>query len=299
MKKLLLYSFIILTVILGCRKSVNEILPPPTAVPEPLLKKDASTDVTITAQTPELFNATFSVGVHFPGVETPSKMDVVIRRIGRNVALQRIDTLYKPFKNDVTTFPSNFTVTGPQLETLFGREILLGDKFDIGVDVTTADGKKYFAFPPVGVAYGTGVASSAGASTMIRYEAICKFIPEEYAGNFKVTVDGFNDDFGVGTIVPVTVVNDHQLSFLSPVSGAPILVNVNVLTNETSIVKQQYGDYKAAGIDPTWPYGMVSAETVSSLNNFVAPCDLVLSLQIKYTVSAGNFGDYTLSMQKQ
>lgn len=298
MKTLLLYSFIILAVISGCRKSDNEKLPQLTEVPEPLLKKDASTDLTITAQTPELFNATFSVGVLFPGVLDPAKMDVVIRRIGMNTAIQKVDTLYKTFKADVTTYPTNVNVTGPQLKALFNRDILLGDKFDIGADITTTTGKKYFAFPAVGVAYGTGVASSAGASTLIRYEAICKYIPSQYAGNFKVTVDGWAD-FGVGTIVPVTVVNDHQLSFKSPISGAPIIVDVNVITNETSIAKQPYGDYKAAGIDPTWPYGMASAETINSLNNYVAPCDLVLSLQIKYTVSAGGFGDFTLTMKKQ
>lgn len=297
MKTLLLYSFIILTVITGCRKSDNERVPEVTAVPEPLFKKDASTDLTITAQTPDLFKATFSVGVLFPGVLDPAKMDVVVRRIGRNTTLQKIDTLYKTLKADITAYPTNVTVTGPQLKALFGRDILLGDKFDFGADVTTTTGKKYFAFPAVGVAYGTGVASSAGASTLIRYEAICKFIPSQYAGNFKVTVDGWND-FGVGTVVPITVVNDHQLSFKSPVSGAAIIIDVNVITNETSIAKQAYGDYKAAGIDPTWTYGMASVETINSLNNYVAPCDLVLSLQIKYTVSAGNFGDYTLTLQK-
>ena len=287
----------ILMVISGCRKSDNEKLPEVTGVPEPLFKKDASTDLTITAQTPELFKATFSVGVLFPGVVNPAKMDVVIRRTGLNTATQKVDTLIKTFKSDVTTYPTNFSVTGPELEALFNRPILLGDKFDFGADVTTTDGKKYFAFPAIGVAYGTGVASSAGASTLIRYEAICKFIPSEYAGNFKVTEDGWND-FGVGTIVPVTVVNDHQLSFKSPVSGASIIVDVNVITNETSIAKQAYGDYKAAGIDPTWPYGVASVETVNSLNNFVAPCDLILSLQTKYSVSAGSFPDQTLSMQK-
>lgn len=283
----------VLTVISGCRKSDNAILPPLTSVPEPLLKKDASTDLTITAQTPELFKATFSIGVLFPGVETPTKMDVVIRRIGMNATLQRVDTLIKTFKADVTTYPSTFNVTGPELQTLFGRDILLGDKFDIGADVTVASGKKYFAFPSIGVAYGTGVASSAGASTMIRYEAICKFIPEDFAGNFKVIGSDEWADFGVGTVVPITVVNDHQLSFISPLNGKPIIVDVNVLTNETSIAKQSYGAY-----DSPWAYGDISVATITSLNNFVAPCDLILSLQINYTVSAGGFGDFTLAFQK-
>jgi len=273
----------------SCQKSDNPKVPEITAVPFPLLVKDAKTDLTITAQTPASFNAKFDVGLMFPGGEIPSKFDVVIRK-------NEVNTAVKTFKADVTTFPSTLGITGAELIALFGP-IVLGDRFDVGVDITTKDGAKFLAFPTVGVPYGTGVSAAAGASVVVRYEAICKYTAAEYAGNFEVVTDGWAD-FGVGTVIPVTVVSEGKLSFVSPVSGKAIIVDVNTATNAVSVAKQEYGDYKAAGIDSTWPYGMASVASVNSANNFVAPCDLVLSMQLSYTVSAGGFGNYTLKLKK-
>lgn len=289
MKKLILYSFMSLFLISSCRESDNANVPEFIEVPMPTVKK-VSGDPTISVQNPDAFNAKFSVGLYFPDGDKPAKMDVIVRKNQSN-------TTTKVLKTDITTYPTELSITGAELKALFGV-IVLGDKFDLGVDITLANGRKYLAFPTVGVPYGAGVASPAGSSTSTRFEAVCKFTAADYAGNFKVLVDDFNNDFGVGTVIPITVVNDHQLSFVSPVNGAAIIIDVNTATNETKIVKQAYGDYKAAGIDPTFPYGVVSAETVISADNFVAPCDGIISLQIKYTVAAGNFGDYLFKLQK-
>ena len=275
----------------SCRKSDNERIPEITKIPFPLLKKDATGDATISAQTPDAFVGKFSVGIFATSGEKPAKYDVVIRKNEDNKTA-------KVFKTDVTTFPTDLSVTGVQLRELFGATVVLGDKFDIGVDITTTSGQKFQAFPLVGVAFGTNVVVPAGSAPTIRFESICKFTAAEYAGNFKVLEDDWND-YVKGSVIPVTVVNDHQLSIISPVSGAPIIIDVDVNTNVTSMAKQAYGDYKAAGIDPTWTYGMVSVESVPGASNFVAPCTLILSVKIKYTVAAGNFGEFDLVLQKQ
>jgi hypothetical protein len=50
----------------------------------------------------------------------------------------------------VTNFPASIEVTGAQLTTLFDSTIKLGNKFKIGVDITTINGQKFEDIPPTG-----------------------------------------------------------------------------------------------------------------------------------------------------
>jgi hypothetical protein len=290
MKKLIIYSFLSLFLVSSCRKSDNERVPELAKVPFPLVLK-ADGDQIISFQNPDAFSAKFSVGLFFPDGVKPQKFDVVIRK-------NEVNASAKLYKADVTTFPTTFSLTGADLKTLFGPAISLGDKFDVGVDITTTDGKKYQAFPTVGVAYSSGAGAPAGASLLIRYEVVCKFNAADYAGNFELIEDEWAD-FGKGSIVAITVVSPTQLSFISPVNGKPIIIDVDPNTNETTIKKQEYGDYKVAGIDPTWTYGMSSVATIKSLNNFVAPCDLVISLLTQYTTPSAGFKETKMVFKKK
>lgn len=275
----------------ACRKSDNVKVPELTKVPYPLLVKDNKTDVSISAQTPDLFKAKFSVGLFFPDGIKPAKYDVVIRKNLNNSNVKLI-------KADVTVYPTTLEITGLDLKGYFGVSSVLGDKYDIGVDITTTEGRKFEAFPLVGASYSPGSSSPEGAALIVRYEAVCKYNPADYAGDFEVTTDGWND-FGVGSTVTLTVVNDHQLSFISPVNKLPIIIDIDVNTNVATVAKQPYGDYKAAGIDPTWTYGVATVNSIKGLDNFVSPCDKILSLRLDYNVAAGGFGNFLLVMKKQ
>lgn len=287
MKKIILYSFMACFLLASaCRKSDNVKVPELTKVPYPLIVKDNTTDVSISAQTPDLFKAKYTVGLFFPNGIKPAKYDVVIRKNLNNSNVKLV-------KSDVTVYPTTLEITGLDLKGYFGASSVLGDKYDIGVDITTTEGRKFEAFPLVGASYSPGSSSPEGASLIVRYEAVCKYIPADYAGTFVVVTDDWAD-FGVGSDVVLTVVNDHQLSFVSPASGLPILIDIDVNTNETSVKKQSYGDYGGA-----WPYGNATITSVKSLDNFVAPCDKVLSLLLNYTVAAGNFGDFPLVLKKK
>ena len=274
-----------LFMISSCRKSDNANVPEFIEVPMPSVVK-VSGDPTISAQDPSAFRAKFSVGLFFPDGDKPAKMDVVVRKNLDNNST-------KVFAAGITTYPTELDISGADLTTLFPGAIVLGDKFDVGVDITLANGKKYLAFPKVGVPYGAGVASPAGSSTSTRFEAVCAFTAADYAGTFTVLADDWAD-FPIGSSVVVTVVSDSKLSFPSPVTGNPIIIDVNTATNVTSVAKQQWGDYGGS-----WQYGMVSAETITSPENFVAPCEGIISLQLKYTVAAGSFGDFIFKLQKQ
>jgi hypothetical protein len=174
---------------------------------------------------------------------------------------------------------------------------VLGDNYDIGVDIYTQSGNKYEAFPVTGAAYGsTGVANQPGFSPTIRYGAICAYNSSIYQGNFKVTLDEWGD-YAVGDIVPITQVSANQFSFTYPAAGPlPIIVTVNVLNNSTSVVKQVYG---TLGYPPGWPYGPISCESVTSVDNAVLPCDQSWGVRLSHTVAAGGFGSYTIKMKKQ
>lgn len=287
-----LYSLIvILLAVSSCRKDDNPRLPGISSVPQPQLTKDISTDVAISALEADLFSASFDVDLYFKNDIKPQKFDVVVMKNGDKANVKSLET-------DITTFPKKVTVTGPQLKTLFGKAIVLGDKFDIGVNITTADGKMYEAFPLYGEGYGSGVSGQAGASVAVRYEAVCQFKIEEYAGDFEVVVDDW-DDFGVGSTITITTNGDDELIFEYPVFDVrPVVVKVNTGTNTISIAKQVVGNYGTPA--QGWPYGDLFVETVGGGNvNYVSPCDGTITLNINYTVGAGGFGAFPLVLKKK
>jgi len=285
----IIYSLLVFFLaITACRKDDNPKLPDLARVPQPLITKDESTDLVISAQEPESFNATFNVDLYFKDDVKPQKFDVVV--------IKNEDKT-KPIvlKTDISTFPEKMSITGEQLMELFGEPIVLGDKFDIGVDITTQDGMKYQAFPLVGEGYGSGVSGQPGASVMVRYEAVCAFDISQYVGAFEVVTDDWAD-FGEGSTVELTANGDDELLLEYPtVGGKPLVLKINTATNAVSVAKQNIGAYD----DPDWQYGNLFAESVPGLKNYVAPCEGILSVNLLYTVSAGSFGENLLVLKKK
>ena len=290
MKKAISYLFIfsLLAVFFNsCRKEDNPILPELIKVPTPLILKDASTDQVIDAVDPAAFSGTFTVDLFFDNDAPPEKMDIVVIKNGDKSVVKQVET--------VTTYPTSITITGTQLETLFNEQIELGDYFDIGANIVL-NGRTYHAFPAVGVAHASGVAAQPGASTFIRYGAVCAYDPEQYQGNFVVVDDEWGD-YGAGDVVELIKIDDTKFSFTYPADNAkPIIVEVNPADNSVSVTKQVYGDgYGGA----SWPYGPISVQSVPSVDNFVAPCDGVVSVILSHTVGAGGFGSYKIVLEKQ
>jgi hypothetical protein len=291
MKQSFLYSLLFLFfAISSCRKEDNPKLPDIVRVPTPLVLKADGSEQVISAQDPTSFNGKFTVDLFFKEDVPPQKFDVVIMKNGDKASV-------KTFKENITTFPITVEITGAQLATLFGTAVVVGDKFDVGIDVTTKEGQKFEAFPLVGNGVGSGVNSLPGASTAIRYEAVCNYNPDIYQGNFEVVEDEWAD-YKAGDIVVLTKIDDTHFSFEypTPLNRQPIVVTVNPITNSVSVNKQVYGSY---GNPPTWPYGDLSVESVASNDNFVAPCEQVFSVVLKHTVSAGSFGNNKIVLRKK
>ena len=110
---------------------------------------------------------------------TPQKVDIVVIRNDNR-------TNVKTIKSNVTSFPASIEVTGAQLTTLFDSTIKLGDKFEIGADVTTINGQKFEAFPLAGNPYGADTAALPGYRFSIVYVAECQFNTADFNGNYKV-----------------------------------------------------------------------------------------------------------------
>jgi len=290
MKKIIVYSlylFSVAALLTACKKDINGKIPELTRFPLPLVVKVAGTQQVISALSPATFSGKFSVGLYFPNDVPPKKFDVVVIK-------NNDKTNVKVLKTDVTTFPTEVTVTGTELATLFGAPIVLGDKFDIGVDVTTSNGAKFEAFPVVGNSYAAGIAAQPGASTFVRYEAVCQYDPLAYQGQFEVVTDEWGD-YTAGMNVTLTMIDATHFSFKYLAADAkPITVTVNPNTNAVSVAKQVYG----TGYPPGWPYGDISAESVASVENFVAPCAGTFSVILKHTVAAGSFGEYKIVLKK-
>lgn len=292
MKKIIIFSlclFSVATVFNSCRKEDNSKLPKGLArFPLPQVVKVAAADQVISAQNPAAFSGKFTVAMYFPGDTPPQKYDVVVIKNGNKA-------LVKLVQANVTTYPSTITVSGAQLITLFGGTIVAGDRFDFGVDVTTAEGIKYEAFPATGAAYAAGIAAQPNSSTSVFYEAICQYDPNQYKGNFVVVTDEWAD-YGAGDVVPLTMIDATHFSFkFLPANPLPIVVTVDPATNSVSVPKQQYG----SGYPPGWTFGNIFAESVPSANDFVAPCAGTFSVILHHSTASADFGSWKLVLRKQ
>ncbi|HMJ46770.1 MAG TPA: hypothetical protein VK498_05540 [Ferruginibacter sp.] len=238
------------------------------------------------------FNGKYTVSLLYPNDIVPSKVDII--------AIKNDDrTTAKLVQANVTTFPSTFTITAAQLQSLFGAAIKLGDNYDLGADIYVGD-KKYEAFPlGTGVqSYGgTGQANQPGFIPTARFSAICAYDPNIYQGNFVVVSDGFTYGVAAGTVIPLTKVSNTSFSFEYPNPYAlppitPVVVTVNTGNNNLSIVKQKV----SADFGGNANYYMTATGTA---NTFVTPCDKELKLNISHTVDAGSFGSGVLFLRKQ
>lgn len=289
MKKSIIFSFIALLSILtySCRKEDNPILPElQKGIPIAKIVADPTAELVIDmTKDPASFSGKFNVGLLYPN-DKPQKMDIVIIKNGDKSTV-------KTFKTDVTTFPTTLQISGADLIALFGSPIELGDFFDIAADITLTSGQKLAGFPATGVQYAAGVPAIPGSSPLLRYSAICKFNADEYNGDFIVVEDEW-EDYAVGETVKVTKVDDTHISFVyKAVSPKPIVLTITP-TNTIVVPKQVYGTY-AWGAQ----YGNFSVETIGDIDDAVKPCEQTLSVLLKHTVSAGNFGEYRITLRKK
>jgi len=125
--------------------------------------KTGGTTGTITFTNQAAFLGEFKVSLYFDGALPPSKVDVVVRK---NASTANV----KVFKADVTTLPSELTVTAAQIVALFGDTLKLNDTYDFAPDIYV-NNKKYEAFPSVGNGLGQGITgmSSIGYGAFVRY----------------------------------------------------------------------------------------------------------------------------------
>ena len=301
MKKNIIFCYLLASALLfaGCNKDDGSV---PKAVqlervPAPLIKKDASGSASINLTNLAGFSGKFSVGLYFPTDIPPLKFDIVVRKNNNNGNI-------KILQAGLASFPTTITVTAAQIAALFGTPILLNDNYDIGADVYAQSGKKYEAFPAIGLGYAAAFQPDhPGFSPTVSYTAICAYSPTLFApiggtANFQVLNDEWGDDAvngwgppaGYRPTVLVTVVDATHLSFKSPVNGtSTIVLTINPLDNSITYTGQPYGDLKVGPlqVDPGYPYGPA---TVSNLGpNNVAPCDLKINLAMAYNVALGQF----------
>ncbi|MBA3674141.1 MAG: hypothetical protein H0W75_04155 [Chitinophagaceae bacterium] len=212
-----------------------------------------------------------------------------------------VNSSVKVIQAGLTTFPTTLTITAAQLASLFGTPIALGDNYDIGVDIYTAEGTKYEAFPNINTLVlpygGTGQQNQPGFTPTARFSAICAYDPAIYQGNFVVVSDAFGD-LNPGTVVVLTTVSATSFKMtypnpnVTPTSPVPTFnVVINTGNNNITIAQQSIG----ATI-----YGIYTNPTVEATSGFVAPCDKEVRLNITYRVTQGSFGGpYLLRLRKQ
>ena len=289
MKKVFIYSILLsslVTAFYSCRKEDNPKLPDLQRVAWlPLLVKDASADAAIPGQDPTSFAGKFSIDEYFESGTNPQKVDVVAIKNGNTADVKMI-------KADVASFPATVEITGTQLTNLFGP-IVLGDNFTIGVDIYTASGQKFEAFPLTGNAYAAGITAQPGASPTINYLAACTFDNTAFDGNYTVVQDDWAD-FNPGEKVEVNpgpgVNQISVIAYPSPAYGSnrkPMIVDVNPATSEATVSEQVIGDYD----------GAQPGSTVSG-SGTVNPCGDEITLTLTIRLNGVDYSGQVLKLHK-
>ena len=291
MQTKIIYGFLAAVVILAsCRKEDNPVLPDDLQrATIPQLAKDSSTDLNISGQDPHSFTGKFTLDQYFKTDNGYTSFDVVVIKNGDPSSVQVL-------QQNVTSIPAEFTVTGDQLTTLFGAEIVAGDFFDIGADVTLTNGQKIEAFPVDGNPnYDPNVFTLPGLQPItIRYASLCQFDATEYDGDFVVVQDDWQD-YQPGDVIPVTMIDATHVSFeYAALDAQPIIVEVDLASNTTSVENQYFGNYGAG-------FGNFFAESdPGNANNYVAPCQGILSVVLDISSDElGPFGPFRIVLQKQ
>jgi hypothetical protein len=286
MKKILIFCILLAglaTIFHACRKDDNPT-PPDLRFPLPLITKDMSGDDMISGKDPENFLGKFVVAMYYGSTVKAKKIDVVVIRNDNRANVKTI-------KTDVTSFPASLEVTGTQLATIFDSTIELGDRFEIGVDVTTEKGEKFEAFPVSGKPYGADTAALPGSSFSIVYVADCTFNTADFNGFYTVLTNTW--DYKAGDSVEVRPGVGNKILITAwphPEFGSyirfPMTVDVDPVTYEATVPLQGVGDY-AGG----------PSHIIDSGTGTVSPCGDKITLSV--TMSVGTFfGDMPLVLGK-
>lgn len=284
------------SIVAGCRKNDNPKLPEGiVSTPLPLLVQDTASTSNVLIQEVADFKSKFSVQLYFPNATKPKKFDIVI---ARNGDYENVKTL----QADVTTYPTDISITGPQLATLFGipaTDIVPGDYFEIRADITTANGTVLKGFVPDGIApdsstvsiapYGTDVSTFPGSNLTITYRAVCPLDIDDFVGTYTLDDPNFWE-----ASYPVQVTRDGTSNVLlvtgfveSP--SAVIRLTVNQSSQTITVPKQSY-----LAILPGTSYHNPSVAGTG----VVDACNNKITLSLDNTVDEGSFGASTVTIHK-
>ena len=279
MKKTIPYSLLLFglaAMFHACRK--DDVQPPPdTRFPLPLITKDTTGDDFISGKDPASFLGKFVIDMYYGTEVLPQKVDIVVIRNDNK-------TNVKTIQANVTTFPASIQVTGTQLTTLFDSTIRLGDKFEIGADVTTINGQKFEAFPVTGNPYGADTSALPGSRFSIEYVADCVFDIASFNGWYTVvgnTIGGGDwGDLKVGDGVAVSAGGNEISVFAYPYNQPlyivyPMICQVDPVTYDVTITRQ------IIGLNTIFSWPMIWAEPGTGT---VSPCGDAITLNM--TLSA-------------
>ena len=238
----------------------------------------------ISGKDPASFLGKFVVAMYYGSSVKPQKVDIVVIRNDNRTNVKKI-------KANVTNFPASIEVTGDQLATLFDSTIKLGDKFEIGADVTTINGQKFEAFPLAGTPYGADTAALPGHRFSIVYVTDCRFNTADFNGNYKIMTRTW--DYEVGDIVKVEPGGGDTILITAwphPDVGGyirwPMIIIVDPVTYEVTIPFQSVGEY-AGG-----PSHLIDGGTGT-----VSPCGDKITLSVIFWVGS-YYGPMPLELGK-
>lgn len=253
-------------------------MPEVSLVALPKITFDATSEKLIQDGIP--YSGKFVVDTYYKDLPTDAK--VVIAMNGNY-------TTPKTFKTGVTTFPTSYTITTAELKTLFGlTAIIIGDYFEIGLDMQMKDGKWYPAFNPKGVAYGSGPSNLPGSSPTIKLPAVCALNLDTFAGTATIS-----DDYWYGGVYTTTIekVDATHLKFKNFAElGGDFTMTIDPSTRLINVPKQVYAPNLAA-------WGLASYTNAAIVGKGeIDACKHTITLNLTPSVDQGGWSLFKLTI---
>jgi hypothetical protein len=214
----------------------------------------------------------------------PQKIDIVVIRNDNKANVKTI-------KAAVTSFPTSIQITGAALTTLFDSTIKLGDKFEIGADITTKEGQKFEAFPMTGNPYGADTATLPGSRFSITYVADCIFNIADFDGFYTVLAntwaykagDSVEVRPGTGNTILITAWPNPDVGNFARVR---MRVTIDPSTYIATVPLQIVGEF-AGGV----------AHLIDEGTGTVSPCGDKITLSLMFSVGT-YYGEQSLVLGK-
>lgn len=285
MNKIYFYLLIIAAGFFAVSCESDYVAPHDTVETGPFVKFG---EITSSSMNPSDPNSTYSAEIQAPSNNVTSYR-VIFDFIGAN------DTVQDVFLKELTSFPSNLSMSVPEIENAAGLApgtIGPGDRIDVNAVTKNAAGEEFTA-----ANLGADL-NNPGQRQAFMYSVffLCPWVQADAVGQYLIVRDDFDSTLDPGRLIDcVAGPEDNEVTFIN-IFSHPEEYDVTFTVTDADLAQATVNKQAAWHCDNFGcPYGEGSVEG----SGLFFSCTGFVTVDLANTVAAGSFGTYRLELQKQ